>query len=139
VPVAVEVATYINAPLDTFMVRKLGLPENPERAMGAIASGGTSVLDDEMIRTAGVTPAQLAAITARETAELERRQQFYRGTRPPPRITGRVILVVDDALATGPVDARRPDRPPSPAARVAGGCRTRRFRGGLHRAGARGA
>jgi putative phosphoribosyl transferase len=101
VPVAVEVAKYLNAPLDVFLVRKLGLPDHPELAMGAIASGGVRVLDDEAIERGHVSREQLAEITARETAELERQQQLYRGNRPPPPITGRVVIVVDDGLATG--------------------------------------
>ena len=101
VPIAVEVAEYLNAPLDVFLVRKLGLPDNPEVAMGAIASGGVRVLDDATIAQAGVTPEQLADITARETAELERRQRLYRGQRPSPKIAGRVVILVDDGLATG--------------------------------------
>lgn len=101
VPIAVEVASYLNAPLDAFMVRRLALPGDPDRALGAIASGGAIVLDDEAIDAAGVTPHQLAAITAQETAELERRQQHYRGRRPLPTIRGRVVIVVDDGLVTG--------------------------------------
>ena len=101
VPIAAEVAAYLNAPLDVFLVRKLGLPGQPELAMGAIASGGVRVLDDETIEQHGVTPGQVAAVTARETAELERQQRLYRGNRPPPPITGRVVIVVDDGLATG--------------------------------------
>jgi putative phosphoribosyl transferase len=101
VPIGSEVAKYLNAPLDVFLVRKLGLPDNPEMAMGAIASGGVRVLDDETIARAGVTRGQLDEITAQETAELERRQKLYRGNRPPPPITGRVVILVDDGLATG--------------------------------------
>ena len=101
VPIAVEVAKYLNAPLDVFLVRKLGLPDHPEVAMGAIASGGVRVLDDDAIERGHVTTAELAEITARETAELERQQQLYRGNRPPPTLTGRVVILVDDGLATG--------------------------------------
>ena len=101
VPVAAEVAKYLNAPLDVFLVRKLGLPDHPEVAMGAIASGGVRVLDDEAIARGQVTREQLAEITARETAELDRQQQLYRGNRRAPAIAGRVVIVVDDGLATG--------------------------------------
>ena len=101
VPIAAEVAPYLNAPLDVFLVRKLGLPDQPELAIGAIASGGVRVLDEATIADAGVTRDELAEITARETAELERRQQLYRGRRPPPAIAGRVVILVDDGLATG--------------------------------------
>jgi putative phosphoribosyl transferase len=101
VPVAVEVAAYLNAPLDIFIVRKLALPEKPELTLGAVATGGISVLDDAEIRNQRITPAQLAAVTEREMAELERRQQLYRGRLPLPRIAGRVVILVDDGLATG--------------------------------------
>ena len=101
VPVAVEVADYLNAPLDAMLVRKLALPDAPELALGAIAAGGVSVYDDAAIERFGVTPEQLAEITARETAELERRQVLYRGHRRPPHIAGRVVILVDDGLATG--------------------------------------
>ena len=101
VPIGVEVARYLNAPLDAFIVRKLGLPENPEVAMGAIASGGGRVLDDEVIEQAGLSPEEIAHITAIEHAELMRREFLYRGGRPPPAIAGRVVILVDDGLATG--------------------------------------
>jgi putative phosphoribosyl transferase len=101
VPIGAEVAKYLNAPLDVFLVRKLGLPDYPEVAMGAIATGGVRVLDDDAIERAHVTSEQLAEITARETAELERQQNLYRGHRPPPAIAGRVVILVDDGLATG--------------------------------------
>jgi putative phosphoribosyl transferase len=101
VPVGAEVAAYLNAPLDAFIVRKLGLPENPEVAMGAIASGGVRVLDDEVIARAGVSAEEVAHITMLENAELMHREQLYRGRRPPPEIAGRVVILVDDGLATG--------------------------------------
>jgi putative phosphoribosyl transferase len=101
IPVAVQVAAYLNAPLDAFMVRKLRLPEVSECALGAVASGGIRVLDDEAIQAAGVTPEQIAEVTEREMAELERYQQHYRGHRPLPHIAGRVVILVDDGLATG--------------------------------------
>lgn len=100
VAVAVEVAAYLNAPLDAFLVRKLSLPGDPEIAIGAIASGGATVLDDQAIKIAGVTATELATVTARETAALERDQKLYRGRRPVPRIAGRVVILVADGITT---------------------------------------
>jgi predicted phosphoribosyltransferase len=101
VPVAVEVAGYLNAPLDAFMVHKLALPECPDLPVGAITSDGVSVYDEDAIQQIGMTSQQVADITARGSEELERRQQVYRGRRRAPQITGRVIIIVDDGLATG--------------------------------------
>ncbi|HEX6058196.1 MAG TPA: phosphoribosyltransferase family protein [Gemmatimonadaceae bacterium] len=101
VPVAYEVARALAAPLDVFVVRKLGLPMHPELAMGAIASGGIRVLDREIVRRFGVTEAQLAAVTAAEERELARRERQYRDDRPFPDVRGRTVLLVDDGLATG--------------------------------------
>lgn len=101
VPVAFQVATELNAPLDVFSVRKLAVPGNPELAMGAIASGGGRVIDELVVRESGVTPAELESVSAREVAELERREKLYRGNRPPPPVAGRVVIVVDDGLVTG--------------------------------------
>ena len=101
VPIALEVASYLNAPLDAFVIRRLLLPDNPESALGAIAPGGVCVYDDAAIQHAGVTPQQIADLTARETAELERRQRLYRGRRSPPTISGRVVIVIDEGLTGG--------------------------------------
>jgi len=101
VPVAYEVARAIGAPLDVFLVRKLGTPGQPELAMGAIASGGVVVMNDDVLRHVSVAPAELAAVTREETAELERRERAYRGLRPHPSLEGRVVILVDDGLATG--------------------------------------
>jgi putative phosphoribosyl transferase len=101
VPVAYEVATALRAPLDVFIVRKLGVPGHEEYAMGAIATGGVRVLDDRVVRTARVTRAELDAVTAAEQRELERRERQYRGDRPPPDVGGRTVILVDDGLATG--------------------------------------
>jgi erythromycin esterase-like protein/predicted phosphoribosyltransferase len=101
VPVAAEVAKAIGAPLDVFLVRKLGVPGHAELAMGAIAEGGIQVLDDQLIRNLGIARAGIDQVVARERAELERRQRQFRGARPAPAIAGRTVIVVDDGLATG--------------------------------------
>ena len=101
VPVGFEVAQALGAPLDVFVVRKLGLPWQPELAMGAIASGGVRVLNDEVVKACQVSPDLLATVTAIETEELEQREKLFRGSRPPPEIAGHTIIVVDDGLATG--------------------------------------
>jgi predicted phosphoribosyltransferase len=101
VPVAYEVVRALGAPLDVFVVRKLGLPGHEEFAMGAIASGGMRLLNERVVRAAGLTPAQVERVTAAEQAELERREQSYRGDRPFPDLTGRTVILVDDGLATG--------------------------------------
>jgi putative phosphoribosyl transferase len=98
---AYEVAQALDAPLDIFLVRKLGVPEQPELAMGAIASGGVLVLNQEVVRTLGIPAAAIDAVAAREQLELERREREYRGDRPPPDVRGRTVIVVDDGLATG--------------------------------------
>jgi predicted phosphoribosyltransferase len=101
VPVAYEVARGLNAPLDVFVVRKLGLPGHPEYAMGAIASGGVRVLNDEAIRQLRVPPSVVEAVARAEQVELERRERAYRGARPAVPLEGRVVILVDDGLATG--------------------------------------
>ena len=101
IPVACEVAMALRAPLDVFVVRKLGLPGHPELAMGAIASGGVRVLNDELIRQLRVPYAAIDAVARTEQIELERRERAYRGARPPIPIEGRVVILVDDGLATG--------------------------------------
>jgi putative phosphoribosyl transferase len=101
VPVAFEVAKALGAPLDVFIVRKLGLPRYQELAIGAIASGGVRVLNEELIRMAGVAQVDIEAITAAEERELNRRQRRYRGDRPLPEIAGRTVILIDDGLATG--------------------------------------
>jgi putative phosphoribosyl transferase len=101
VPVGYEVARALNAPLDVFLVRKLGVPGHEELAMGAIASGGVRILNGEVVRMTGVTQAQIAAVAADETQELERREREYRQGRPAPDVHGRTVLLVDDGLATG--------------------------------------
>lgn len=101
VPVAYEVSGALGSPMDILIVRKLGTPGHAELAMGAIASGGMRVINDEVIAQAGVTDEQLRAEVERQQQELERRERAYRGDRPFPDLNGKVVLVVDDGLATG--------------------------------------
>lgn len=101
VPVAFEIARALGAPLDVFMVRKLGVPGHEELALGAIASGGTRVLNRQLIESVGIPADWIEAIDARERRELERRERVYRGDRPPPDAAGRTVILVDDGLATG--------------------------------------
>jgi putative phosphoribosyl transferase len=101
VPVAFEVARALHAPLDLFLVRKLGLPGQPELAMGAIASGGVRVLNDDIVDKLQVSPQELDAVTAEERQELQRRERLYRDDRPAPDVRERIVILVDDGLATG--------------------------------------
>ena len=101
VPVAFEVADALDAPLDVFVVRKLGVPFQPELAMGAIASGGVRVLNDDILAMAGVTPEMVARAVSVEERELARREHLYRGDRPTFALTGKIVILVDDGLATG--------------------------------------
>ena len=101
VPVAYEVAKTIGAPLDVFLVRKLGLPGHREYAMGAIASGGVRILDEDVIRWHRIPDAAVEQMARTEQRELERRELAYRGVRPPLALDGRVVILVDDGLATG--------------------------------------
>jgi predicted phosphoribosyltransferase len=95
------VARALGAPLDVFLVRKLGAPGHEELAMGALASGGVRVLNEDVVRALSVTPEELAIATERERRELERRERAYRDGRPAPEVRGRVVILVDDGLATG--------------------------------------
>lgn len=101
VPVAHEIAEHLNAPLDIFLVRKLGVPGHEELAMGAIASGGTRVMNQEVLDMIPISSDAIERVAAQEGAELERRQREYRGDRREPEIHDRVIILVDDGLATG--------------------------------------
>ena len=101
VPVAFEVAGALNAPLDVFLVRKLGAPGQPELAMGAIASGGAFVVNEEVVRALGITEVELRDVAAKEMQELERRERAYRDGRPPPDVRGKTVILIDDGLATG--------------------------------------
>jgi predicted phosphoribosyltransferase len=101
VPVAYEVARELDVPLDVFIVRKLGVPGHEELAMGAIATGGALVLDEDVVRQLGIRESAIWAVIGTEQRELERREKEYRGDRPPPDIAGRTVILVDDGLATG--------------------------------------
>jgi predicted phosphoribosyltransferase len=101
VPVAFEVAQALDAPLDIFLVRKLGVPGHEELAMGAIATGGIRVLNNEVVYGLGIPEDVLATVAAREEHELRRRERLYRGDRPAPEVAGRIVILVDDGLATG--------------------------------------
>jgi predicted phosphoribosyltransferase len=101
VPVACEVARRLRAPLDVFIVRKLGVPGFEELAAGAIASGGVRVLNEDVVRALPHAEQIIELVAERETAELERREQKYRDGRPAPELRDRVVILVDDGLATG--------------------------------------
>jgi predicted phosphoribosyltransferase len=101
VPVAFEVAQALHAPLDVFLVRKLGLPGHEELAMGAIATGGVRVLNEEVVRSLRVSEDVLAAVAAQEEKELKRREQAYRGHSRVPEIRGKTVILIDDGIATG--------------------------------------
>jgi putative phosphoribosyl transferase len=101
VPVAYEVARALGAPMDVIVVRKLGVPFQPELGMGAIGEGDARVINEEVVRTATVSAGQLAEVERRERGELERRARRYRGDRPPIPLAGQVAVVVDDGIATG--------------------------------------
>ena len=100
-PVAFEVARALDAPLDVFVVRKLGVPGREELAMGAIAYGGVVVLDEETIRALRIGEDEVGRIVAAELRELQRREAAYRGEREPPSLEGKTVILVDDGLATG--------------------------------------
>ncbi|ABL72775.1 phosphoribosyltransferase (plasmid) [Paracoccus denitrificans] len=103
VPVGLEVARALDAPLDVLLVRKITAPAHPELAIGAVVDGSTPqlLLDDQLVAATGATAEHIAAEKARQLREIERRRQAYRGTRPAPEIRGRTVIVVDDGIATG--------------------------------------
>lgn len=101
VPVGHEVAAALGAPLDVFLVRKLGAPGQPELAMGAIAGGGLRVMNEAVVRSLGVTPAEVEAVARQEERELQRRERDYRGRNQAPALASRTVILVDDGLATG--------------------------------------
>jgi putative phosphoribosyl transferase len=104
VPVAAEIAAALDAPLDLLIVRKLGMPGNPEYGIGALVEDGTCVLDSEAISVLGLRNSELDPILAREKQETARRVRAYRGSHPPLDLAGRVVIVVDDGVATGLTD-----------------------------------
>jgi putative phosphoribosyl transferase len=101
VPVGAEIARALHAPVDVFVVRKLGVPWNPELAMGAVATGGVRVLEEETVQSLAISREEIAKVAAGEEIELERREQAYRGGRIPPLIAGKKVILVDDGIATG--------------------------------------
>ena len=101
VPVAFEIARTLRAPLDIFLVRKLGVPGQEELAMGAVASGNVRVLQSDVVEAFGIPQSVIEAVTAEEIRELARRERAFRGDRPSPQVRGRNIILVDDGLATG--------------------------------------
>jgi putative phosphoribosyl transferase len=116
VPVGYEISRAFTAPLDVFVSRKLGAPGQPEFGIGAVAAGGVRVLNEDVVKRLGITDEYVERITARETAEVERRLRYFRGDRPEPEVGGRTAILVDDGLATGvtaraAVEAMRLRRP----------------------------
>lgn len=101
VPVAAEVAQRLNAPLDIWLVRKLGVPSHSEFAMGAIAGGGVVEIDEALVRELHIAPHAVREVVRSERAELERRERAYRRGKPPPYLEGKTVIVVDDGMATG--------------------------------------
>lgn len=108
VPVAFEIATILNVALDVLLVRKLGVPNQPELAMGAlakltegIASGGVQILNEDIVRDFNISESAIAKVAAQEQKELDRREQLYRGNHPFPQLQGKTVILVDDGLATG--------------------------------------
>jgi len=101
VPVGYEVAMALRAPLDIFLVRKLGVPGHEELAMGAVSTGGVRVLNEDVVNYLEITDREIEAVAASELTELERRERAYRGDRPEPDVHGKTVILVDDGLATG--------------------------------------
>ncbi|MCE9590869.1 MAG: phosphoribosyltransferase [Planctomycetes bacterium] len=101
VPVAYEVAAALDLPMDVFVVRKLGVPGQSELAMGAIASGGTLVLNEDVVEALGITQESIRAVQASEQQELTRRERLYRDDQPAPQVRDRIVILIDDGLATG--------------------------------------
>ena len=136
VPVAVEIARELAARLDLMIVRKLGAPGQEELAMGAIASGGGRVMNEDVVRVLAIAPQTIEQVAGKEMKELQRREQVYRGDRPSPDLAGQCVILVDDGLATGAtmraavgaVRSRNPERivvavpvaPPDTVARLQG-------------------
>jgi putative phosphoribosyl transferase len=101
VPVGHQVARALHAPMDVFIVRKLGVPGHEEFAMGAVATGGVRVLNEQVVNALGIPDYVIEAVAAWEQRELERRERLYRGNRPPPEVRGKTVILIDDGLATG--------------------------------------
>lgn len=101
VPVGFEVAQALHAPLDVFVLRKLGAPWHEELGFGAVASGGVRIMEQETIDALGLTPEEIEAVVEREESELRRRERVYRGERPAPNVKGKIVVLVDDGIATG--------------------------------------
>ena len=101
VPVGYEISRSLGAPLDVFVSRKLGAPDQPEFGIGAVAAGGVRVLSTEVIRRLGIPDEYVERVTAQEIAEVNRRLRFFRGGRPEVEVAGRIVILVDDGLATG--------------------------------------
>jgi putative phosphoribosyl transferase len=101
VPVAFEVAEELHIPLDVFLVRKLGVPGHEELAMGAVASGGVRVVNDKVVQVLGISEQTIETVAEKEWAELERREKLYRNDAAPVDVRGRIVILVDDGLATG--------------------------------------
>ena len=101
ISVAFQVASALHAPLDVFLSRKLGVPGHEELAFGAISAGGGCYIDEQMVRTAGISPQQIERVITEVRQELGRRASLYRGDRPPLQVTGKTVLLVDDGIATG--------------------------------------
>jgi predicted phosphoribosyltransferase len=112
VPVGFEVARALGAPLDVFLVRKLGVPGYEELAMGAVATGGVRVLNDEIVRGLGISEHAIDAVVARELQELERRERLYRGDRPPPDVADRTVILGLETAGAAPHRRSRSDRIP---------------------------
>ncbi|MFM0136302.1 phosphoribosyltransferase [Caballeronia grimmiae] len=140
VPVAAEVARMLNAPLDVLIVRKLGVPDDPELAMGAIASGGVTFINEPVVPAYRVAPEQLSEIIAQQRVELQRREKLYRGSREPVPIEGKTAILIDDGIATGSsirvaLSALRSRHPANVVIAVPVG--PERFRDEIERAGTR--
>ncbi|RMF25328.1 MAG: phosphoribosyltransferase [Cyanobacteria bacterium J083] len=101
VPIGYEIAKALNVPLDLCLVRKLGVPGHEELAMGAIATGGIMLLNENLVRSLRISPQAIQEVVIKEQKELKRRDQLYRGDRPAPDLTGRTVIIVDDGIATG--------------------------------------
>jgi predicted phosphoribosyltransferase len=101
VPIAAEIARVLHVPFDVFVVRKLGVPGHEELAMGAIASGGVRLVNEDVVEPLGIPPDLIDSVARSEQIELDRREQLYRGNRAPVGLTGKTVIIVDDGLATG--------------------------------------